>query len=72
MIDRFNSKENKIVLKQMRRRAIDAVLSLQFSEIYAFADDPGIETLREWGDLILQHNLKRPEIEEACPYERGT
>ena len=65
VIDRFNSAENKIVLKQMRRRAVDAVLRLQFSDIHAFADDPGIETLREWGDLILQHNLKRPEIEEA-------
>jgi len=65
VIDRFNSKENKVVLKEMRRRAVDAVLGLQFSDIHAFADDPGIETLREWGDLILQHNLKRPEIEEA-------
>ncbi len=65
VVERFNSPENKAALQQMRRRALDSVLNTQLSDLYALVDDPGTERLLEWGNLTLQHNLDRPEVQQA-------
>lgn len=65
VVERFQSSENKAALKQMRRRAVDAVLGLELSQLHALTDDPGLAALRQWGDWVVQHNLQRPEIQEA-------
>lgn len=62
---RLRTPESRDELKAMRKRAIDAVLSLQVSELIALSDDPGPEEITRLALSVLEHNAQRPEVETA-------